>query len=173
MSILEQLKDHSITDLAIAVPASEAVGDLHEFVNALSENKSIETIRLTDDFMGDLRHDDRHKLLSAMGQIPTLKVVFLADGLLMISDITIMISRAKNLRGLTLRNLILQGIEDHFIAAEAALYQHPSLKEFEMNDCSPAWKEASLDKLIQAGQKFSSTSISGEPSPNAQTAKSA
>jgi hypothetical protein len=175
MSILEQVKANSIKDLVIAAPAEEAVGDLHEFFKALQQNKSIGTVRLTDDFIGDLRHDTRHELLEALGQIPTLEEVYLADGLLMISDITAMISNAKTLRALTLKKLVLQGVEEHFSAAEAALFQHPSLKEFEVVDCTPALKEASLDNLIKAGQKFSSggTPISGEPLPNAQSAKSA
>jgi hypothetical protein len=175
MSILEQVKANSIAELDIAAPAEEAVGDLHEFFAALGENKSIETVRLTEDFIGDLRHDTRIGLLEALGRIPTLKEVYLADGLLMIASITTLITSSKTLRALTLKHLTLQGVEEHFSAAESALYQHPSLKEFELIDCSPAVREISLDKLSKAGQKFSAggTPIEGELSPNAKSAKSA
>jgi Ran GTPase-activating protein (RanGAP) involved in mRNA processing and transport len=175
MGIFEQIKDNSITELTLSVPTDEIADDVHEFFKALGENKSIETVKLNEDFIGDLRQDTRIELLQALGSVPTLKEVHLADGLLMITGITKMVTDAKSLKVLSLKDVVLQGTSEHFTAAEAALYQHPCLKEFELIDCVSAMKDVSLGALEKAGQKFSTgggaTSI--EPVHNAQSAKTA
>jgi hypothetical protein len=174
MGILEQIKDNSITELNLSVPTDEIADDVHDFFKSLAENKSIETVKLNEDFIGDLRQDTRAELLQALGSIPTIKEVYLADGLLMINGITNMVSNAKSLKTLSLKDIVLQGTSDHFTACEAALYQHPCLKEFELVDCVPAMKDVSLGSLEKAGQKFSTGGASSiAPVQNAQSAKTA
>lgn len=174
VNTLQQIKDNGITDIDIAAPADEAFEDLNEFFDALAANTSLESVKLTKDFIGDLRHDTRHKLLISLGKVPTLKEVYLGDGLLLVKDINTMVSDAKSLRSLTLENLVLQGVSEHFDAFETTLYGHPSLKEFEIVECTPASDEASLEKLDRAGKKFSSATGSiDNPVQNAPSAVTA
>jgi hypothetical protein len=85
-----------------------------------------------------------------------------------------MIKRASTLRSVTLKEIVLQGTDDHFKATESALYGAPHLKEYEMIDCDAAVKGCSLEGLEKAGQKMS---IGGkgsiDPVHKAQTAKTA
>jgi hypothetical protein len=174
MGILEDIKENTVTELKLSIPADEVADDIHELFQALGDNKSIESVDLSEDFMGDLRADTRDQLLTALGSIPTLKEVHLADGLLMVESVGKMVSNAKSLRALTLKNIILQGTEDHFTACEAVLYQHPNLKEYDMIDCDAALKEINLDGLEKAGKKFSNGSGSiSEPVPKTQSATTA
>lgn len=174
MSILEQIRNNAIVDIIISAAADDVFDRLNDFLDALERNTSIETITLQKDFIGDLRNDDRSKLLFAIGQVKNLTEVTLGDGLLQINDITKMIKNAKSLRALHLRDLILQGIEEEFDACEAALYQHGCIKEFEMNECSPAIPDISVEKLSRAGQKFTTAGGPlGEAKLNSKAALSA
>ena len=154
MSTLEQIQNNEVVDLHITAAADDVFDKLNDFLDALEQNTSIESIKLEQDFIGDLRNDARSKLLYSLGQVKNLKEVTLGDGLLQINDVTKMIQNAKSLRALHLRDMVLQGIESDFDACESALYQHGSMKEFEMVDCSPAISSVSIDKLTKAGQKF-------------------
>ena len=155
MSILEQIQNNDIVDIIISAAADDVFDCLNDFLDALEQNSSIQCITLQKDFIGDLRNDDRAKLLYSIGQVKNLKEITLGDGLLQINDVTKMIKNAKSLRALRLRDLVLQGIESDFDACEAALYQHGCIKEFEMEECSPAISGISVEKLSRAGQKFS------------------
>jgi Ran GTPase-activating protein (RanGAP) involved in mRNA processing and transport len=167
MSIFEDIKGNTATDLNLSVPADEVTEDIHEFFKALGANRSIESVNLSEDFIGDLRSESRSELLSALGSIPTLKEVHLADGLLMIQGVGEMVMNAKSLKVLSLKNIVLQGNDEHFKACESALYQHPNLKEFEMIDCDAALKD-------MAGKKCGTGSGSiADPVHHAQSAKSA
>ena len=170
---LQKIKDNTLTDLELSVSADEAFDDVKEFFSALGENKSIETVKLTGDFIGDLRHDARHELLTSLGKITTLKEAYLGDGLVMLTDIQKMVTGAKNLRTFTMDNLVLQGVSDHFDAFEATLYAHPSIKEFEMIECTPASQDCSLEQLDRAGKKFSSPTSINNPALKSQSAVSA
>lgn len=172
MGIFEDIKENNITDLKLSVPADEVADDIHEMFKVLGENKSIETVDLSEDFIGDLRPDTRIELLVALGTIPTLKEVHLADGLLMIESVGKMVMNAKSLRALTLKNIILQGTEDHFKACEAAFHQHAALKEFEMADCDAAVRGITLEGLEKAGKKRGTGSIA-DPVHNVQSATTA
>lgn len=174
MTILEQIQNNEIVDLHVSAPADEVFDKVNALLDALENNTSIESIRFETDFIGDLRNDDRAKLLYSIGQVKSLKEVTLGDGLLQINDVTKMIQSAKSLRSLHLRSMVLQGIESDFDACEAALYQHPCMKEFEMDDCSPAIESISIEKLVHAGQKFSGGQPLGNPATlNAKAALSA
>jgi hypothetical protein len=56
-----------------------------------------------------------------------------------------------------LKNIVLQGVSLDFDICEAALKQHGSLKQFEMEDCIAAMEDISLEKLQQAGKRKAST----------------
>jgi len=174
MTLLEQIQNNDIVDIHIYTLADDVFERISLFFDALESNTSIETIRLEKDFIGDLRNDARSKLLYSIGQVKSLKEITLCDGLLQINDIAKMISNAKNLRALRLKSLILQGIASDFDACESALMQHGSIKEFEIDNCSAAIEDISLEKLVKAGQKFSAGGPLESPGAlNAQSAMSA
>jgi Ran GTPase-activating protein (RanGAP) involved in mRNA processing and transport len=154
MTILPQIQGNGITDLRITEGADVVFDNMNALFEALEQNTTIETVHFEQDFLGDLRHDARSKLLKALGKIPTLNEVRFADALLQVSDIADLIVKVKGLRTLTLKNMVLQGISEHFDACEAALYQHGSLKEFDIEECTPAVRGISLEKLCNAGKKY-------------------
>ena len=165
MTILEQIQNNDIVDLHISAPADDVFDSIMVFLDALEKNTSIESIKFQEDFIGDLRNDNRAQLLYAMGQVKNLKEVTIADGLLQVNDVTTMIQNATSLRVLRLRSLVLQGVQSDFDGCESSLYQHPCLKEFEMDGCSPAIAEISIEKLTNAGKKVSA----GQPLTNPAT----
>lgn len=151
MSILEQIQNNGIIDLRLSISADEAFDNsFDDFLTALEENASIETIRFDQDFMGDLRSDSREKLMYALGQVKTLKDVYLAGGLFQIKHISGMINNAKHLQRLHLNGVVLQGVQADFDACEQTIQRHSSLKEFHIQDCIPAVSTISLDKLSRA-----------------------
>ena len=170
MSILEQIRSNSITELNLSQDADEITEKTSELVDALRNNKSIVSIRFEDEFLGDMRNDSRREVVEAIGQIPTLQRVYLADTLLLASAIAKMLCSAKALRELSISNVLLQGIESDFSSFEATLASHPSLKLFKMEECKPAVKGISLE-----GLKISATVRSNisEPVPNQQSAMTA
>jgi hypothetical protein len=160
MSILENIQANDMTNLYISDVDDELFDFCHRLIEALETNTSITSVRFDADFLGCLRSDARSKLVEAIGKIPLLQEVHLEDALLTVIAITNMILQAKSLRVLTLNNVVLQGLSEHFDACATALYQHVCLKEFGVEDCIPAVKDISLEKLHLAGNRqFSAASI--------------
>lgn len=69
MGIFDDITENKVTELNLSVPADEVIEDIHALFKALGENKSIESVHLTDDFIDDLRSDSRTELFSR-GQPP-------------------------------------------------------------------------------------------------------
>jgi hypothetical protein len=170
MSILEQIKANSITELVLSQDADEISDDVGTIIDGLKHNKSIVSIRFEGDFLGMIRNDSRRELLEAIGLIPTLKQVHLGDALLLVPGIAKMLCQAHSLRELSLDNVVLQGSEDDFSTLEAALHAHPSLKIFKMDKCIPAHRDISLENLTKSAAKLS---IISSPLPNQKTAQTA
>jgi hypothetical protein len=154
MTLLQQIQGNGITDLRITEGADVVFDNLNALFDALEQNTTIEYVRFEHDFLGDLRNDARSKLLKALGKIPTLNELYLADALLQVSDITDLIVEVKGLRVLSLKKIVLQGVSKEFDACEAALFQHGSLKEFDIEECTPAVQGISVEKLYNAGKKY-------------------
>jgi hypothetical protein len=137
--------------------------NVHKFIAALK------SIHFKRDFLGCLRNDSRSELLQALGQIPSLQQVDLADVCLLVSDISLLLMQAKSLRVLKMNKLVLQGVEKDFDAYEMAF-----LPEFEMEQCIAAVKTISLDKMEQAGKKHvSAAPATGAPMTQVQNIKNA
>jgi Ran GTPase-activating protein (RanGAP) involved in mRNA processing and transport len=170
--MLEKIKSNSLSALHIATYADDVFDEFSDFLEALQNNTSLDTIHLEKDFIGDLRSEARENLLKSLGSMKHLKELTLADGLLQISHVTKMVQSVPSLRTLRLKNLVLQGIESDFDACEAALYQHPGIKEFEMENCGPALDHISINRLNIASQKFAAGTIS-DPTLNAKSAMTA
>lgn len=147
MSILDQIKSNSITELSLSQDADEITENTSEIVDALRNNKSIVSVRFENEFLGDMRNDSRLEVVETLGMIPTLQRVHFADTLLVVSGIAKMLSKATGLRELSISNLILQGIESDFDAFKASLAAHGSLKLFKMEKCRPAVQGISLEGL--------------------------
>ena len=154
MSVLEQIKNNAISDLHLEAGADDVFDNINDFFDALPENSSLETIKLENDFIGDLRNTERTQLLEALAKVRNLQELYLADGLFMVNDLTKFAMSHKRIRKLTLKDILFQGVEEHFNACELALYGHGSLKEFKMEDCTSAVDGISLEKLQVAGDKL-------------------
>ena len=157
MTILNKITNNEITSLKITMEAEDVFqnknGSVHDFIDALKVNNSIDVISLEGEFLGCLRADARSKVLQEIGDSlgSNLKEVTLGDTLLLVSDVAHIVQKSPNLRTLNLHDVVLQGDEDCFTALETTLMAHPSLKEFDMNkNCASAIKEIDLEKVKNA-----------------------
>ncbi|KAL3944497.1 MAG: hypothetical protein SGBAC_001418 [Bacillariaceae sp.] len=170
MTVLEQIKANNISELNLSQDADEISEETSEIVDALRNNTSIVSIRFEGEFLGDMRNDSRLEVVEAIGMIPTLQRVYLADTLLLVSGVAKMLCKATGLRELSISNMLLQGIESDFSALEATLASHNSLKIFKMAKCKPAVKDISLDGLTLTTTLHSNISNPVPHQPSAQTA---
>jgi hypothetical protein len=170
MSILENIQANDMTNLYISDVDDELFDFCHRLIEALETNTSITSVRFDADFLGCLRSDARSKLFEVIGKIPSLQEVHLEDAVLMVIDITVMVLQAKSLRALTLNNVVLQGVSEHF----DAFYQHVCLEESGVEDCVPAVKDIYLEKLHQAeNMPFPSATSIGSVVHKQRSAKTA
>ncbi|CAJ1902023.1 unnamed protein product [Cylindrotheca closterium] len=170
MSVLEQIKSNTISELNLSQDADEITERTSEIVDALRSNKSIVSVRFEGEFLGAMRNDSRLEVVEAIGAIPTLQLVYLADTLLVVSGIANMLCKATGLRELSINNIVLQGIGSDFSFFEATLASHNSLKIFKMEKCRPAVAEISLDGLTTSTTLLSKISDPVRNGPSAQTA---
>jgi hypothetical protein len=177
MSILNQIANNEITKLELQDEAEIVFenddGSIYEFLDALKKNTSIASMVLRGDFLSCLRADARDQVLKAISG-NHIQHVIIGDTLLLVQDLTQLVGHLKSLRSLELHNLVLQGQEDHFQAFEAALLQHPSLKEFDMSDnCETAIKGIELSTLRNAKKSGCCTKMPYPATSNSAIAKSA
>lgn len=155
--IIEQIEDNAILHLAVSEEDNgELVEDyIEEFIDALSTNFSIRKICFEDEFLGCLRGNDRSNLIQTISRIPTLQEVRMNRSLVMVKDISALIANAAQLKVLTMNYIVFQGVESDHEDCEKTLYQHCTLREFELNHCSAAAvKNVSLQRLEKAGRHF-------------------
>jgi hypothetical protein len=151
--IIQQIQDNAIVNLRINDGDEYLIDHVYNLIDALSKNTSVETIQFQGEYLGCVRSDARSELVQMVSKLPNLNEVHMNNSLVLISDITKMLSCAKALRVLKINGVVLQGVAMDFAACEIALYQHILLKEFEMLDCTPAVREISLESLEMAGKK--------------------
>jgi hypothetical protein len=168
MSLLAQIQANEITKLRVSDTDDELLDNVHNFIDALEQNHTLESIHFENEFLGCIRNDARSELLQSLGQVSSLQQVHFAGACMLVSDITLLLLQTKSLRVLKMNKLVLQGIAEDFVACEMALLQHGCLKEFEMEQCVPAVKEVSLDKLEKAGKKLVTATASGAPTTQLQ-----
>jgi hypothetical protein len=53
----------------------------------------------------------------------------------------------------------MQVIEKGFDGLEAVMYQHGSLKAFEMEDCVASNEDIDMEKIMNAGKNFNTSSV--------------
>jgi ribosomal protein L12E/L44/L45/RPP1/RPP2 len=152
MSVLAQIQANEIINLRVSDADNELLDNVHKFIEALEHNHTLESIHFEDHFLGCLRNDSRSELLQSLGQVSSLQEVHLAGACMLVSDATLLLLQAKSLRVLTINKLVLQGVDKDFDA-------------FEMEQCVPAVKGVSLDKLEKAGKKLVSATASGGAPP--------
>jgi hypothetical protein len=129
-------------------------------IDALKDNTSIESIKFDKDFIGCVFGNERGELLNQVAKLPNLKEVFLGDAGLMVEEVIVtLLKNAKSLRKISLHRLVMQGTHEDFDSLEAALYQHGSLKDFQMEECVASHEDIEMDKIMKAGKKFNATSI--------------
>jgi hypothetical protein len=153
MSIVQQIQNNAITNLRVSREDEDVIENIQQVIEALEKNNTILSVSFYNHFLGCLRNDARSKLMNSLGRISSLQELHLEDALLMVSDITELLVQAKGLKVLTLKNIVLQGVKENFDACEMALYQHGSVKEFRMDNCTPALAAISLERLELAGKK--------------------
>jgi hypothetical protein len=152
MSIVQQIQNNTVTNLRVSGEDDDVIANIDQVIEALEKNNTILSVTFHNHFLGCLRNDARSKLMNSLGRISSLQEVYLEDALLMVSDVAKLLVQAKGLKVLTLKNIVLQGVKEHFDACEMALY-HCSVKEFSMDSCIPALAEISLESLELAEKK--------------------
>lgn len=154
--LINDIKNNTITSLTFVGDDDDAIDNVREIISAIqTPNTSITKVEMTDDFLGCVKHDARSDLLRSLGSLTSLQEVKLCEGLLLIRDIAEILLEAKTLKVLSMTDIVLQGVEEDFHALELALHQHPSIKEFVLDDCRPAVEEIDMTAIERAGRKQS------------------
>ena len=159
MNIIEEIRANEVVNLHLNADPDEYFGDIREMIAALKDNTSIESIQFDTDFIGCVFGTERGELLNQIAKLPNLKEVFLGDAGLMVDAIATLLKNAKGLKKISLHRLVMQGIEKDFDGLEAVLYQHGSLKAFEMDDCVASNEGIDMEKIMNAGKNFNTRSI--------------
>jgi hypothetical protein len=159
MTIIQDISANQVVDLHLNDIPSAYFKETREMIAALKDNTSIESLRFNKDFIGCVLCDDRGKLLDQVTKLPNLKDVFLGDAGLMVEVIVTLLKHANNLRQISLHRLTMQGTQEDFDGLEAALYQHGSLKDFQMDDCVASIEDIDIEKIMNAGKKVRPSSI--------------
>jgi hypothetical protein len=79
--------------------------------------------------------------------------VYLGDSLLLVPDLTTLLTNAKSLTVLNLNDVCLQGPPELFDDFQKALQSHATLKDFSMKDCMTANQTIDMDKLLDAASE--------------------
>jgi hypothetical protein len=172
MSVLEQIEGNDVTNLILSKSADEYCDNIFKLMSALSNNKSIQSIRLEGDFLDDLSSIKRGEVLESIIPIPTLMTVHLGYSFLLASDIAKVLGGTPDLLELNLEQLVLQGIKVDFDLLESNLHAHSSLKLnfFRMDECCTAISDSSLENLNESAKKMSTISSPVAKRETAQTA---
>jgi hypothetical protein len=168
MDIVSHIQNNEIISLTITdIP--KAVLDkgqkIDEFIQALESNTSITTVDLKEDFLACVRADMRSQIIKAIGKLPNIQQVYLADSLVLVPDLTELLTNAKSLTVLNLKAVCLQGPPEYFDDFEKALQTHPALKTFDMIECMTANQSIDMGKLqnaADAGKKPASVNVGSE-----------
>jgi hypothetical protein len=159
MTIIEEIRANQVVDLHLNDVPAEYFGEISELIAALEDNTSIESIQFDKDFIGCVFGKGRGELLNQVAKLPNLKEVFLGDAGLMVDAIATLLKNVKGLKKMTLHRLVMQGVQKDFDVLEAVLYQHGSMKDFQMEECEAANEDIDLEKIMNAGKKFNASSI--------------
>ena len=160
MTIIEDIRANQVVDLHLKNDIPKAYfKETSKMVDALTDNTSIESVQFDKDFIGCVFGNERGELLNQVAKLPNLKEVFLGDAGLMVDAIATLLKNAKGLKKMSLHRLVMQGIEKDFNGLEAVLYQHGSLKAFEMDDCVASNEYIDMEKIMNAGKNFNASSI--------------
>jgi hypothetical protein len=159
MTIIEEIRANQVVDLHLDADPEEYFGETSEMIAALKDNTSIESIQFDKDFIGCIFGSERGELLNQVAKLPNLKEVVLGDAGLLVDAIAALLKNTKGLKKMSLHRLVMQGVKKDFDGLEAALYQHGSLKDFQVEDCVASNENIDMEKIMKAGEKFNATSI--------------
>jgi hypothetical protein len=159
MTIIEEIRTNQVVDLHLNDVPKEYFAEISEMIAALKDNTSIESIKFDKDFIACVFGKERGELLDQVAKLPNLKEVSLGDAGLMVEVIVTLLKNAKSLRKISLHRLVMQGTQKDFDGLEAALYQHGVLKDFQMEECVPSNENVDMEKIMNAGKNFNTTSI--------------
>jgi hypothetical protein len=159
MTIIEEICANEVVNLHLKGVPAEYFGETSEMIAALTDNTSIESIQFDKDFIACVFGKERGELLNQVAKLPNLKEVFLGDAGLMVEIIITLLKNAKNLKKISLHRLVMQGTQKDFDGLEAVLYQHGSLKDFQMEDCVASNESIDMEKIMTAGKNFNTSSI--------------
>jgi hypothetical protein len=164
MTIIEDIRANQVVDLHLNAVPEEYFGETSGITDALKDNTSIESVRFDKDFIACVYGRERGEILDQVAKLPNLKEVFLGDALLMADDITSLLKNAKGLKKITLHRLVLQGTKKDFEGLKkAVLYQHGSLKDFQMEECIPSNEGIDMEKIMNPRKNVDATSSIDKP----------
>lgn len=165
-SLLWQIESNAITDLEITKEVEDVFDgsndirydDIILLLKALIVNESIRSIRFEGYFLDCLHPQRRSELMKVVGSyLSSLQQIDLGDTPVLVRDLCHIVSQSESLRCLNLHDLILQGQPEDFDALEAALLHHPSLKEFDMIECTAGIPGIDLTHIQNAGKRETSS----------------
>jgi hypothetical protein len=168
MDIVGAIENNEMTTLTIKdMPKTvvEKGQKIDAFIRALQCNTSIVTVDLKEDFLACIRAYMRSQVINAVGKLPSIQQVYLADSLMLAPDLTDLLRNANSLTVLNLRAVCLQGAPEYFDEFEKALQTHPALKTFDIVECITSNQSVDMEKLqntISAGKNPPSINVASE-----------
>jgi len=151
--ILDEIKNNEIYLLELAHTSDYYFDSPKEFTDALAQNTSIQSVEFYGDFIGCLRGRERTEIVEAVGKLPNLRSVTLADSCLMVKSAISLLESAKSLKEFTMKRIVMQGLQVDFDNLESAIYMHPALNSYTMKECIAANRNvdmAPLEKLARS-----------------------
>ncbi len=150
MGIISQIENNEVTSLLMTdIPKAclEKDKSISDFLQALEGNTSITTVDFKDDFLACIRAEMRSQVIQAVGKLPHIQEVYLGNSLTLVPDLTDLLTSARSLTTLSLKDICLQGPPECFDGFETALRTHPCLKVFDMKDCTTANQSIDMCKI--------------------------
>lgn len=168
MGIVDQIEKNEVSALTLTdIPKAclEKGQKVDALVQALQTNTSVTVVHLQNDFLACVRADMRSQIIQAVGRLPNIRQVYLGDSLVLVPDLTELLTNAKSLTVLNLHDVCLQGPPEYFDEFESALRTHPTLKTFDMKDCMTANQSIDMEKIQTAtdsGKKPAAVELEAE-----------
>jgi hypothetical protein len=87
MSTVQQIQNNTITNLRVSDTDDDFIENIHQVIEALEKNNTIQSVTFHNNFLGCLLNDAQSKLIHTLGKLSSLQEVHLEGAIVMASDV--------------------------------------------------------------------------------------
>lgn len=151
MALAERIaaNDPELQELRLTESPEAYCKNLHEFIDALRGNTTIDYVRLDRDFLPCMDDDFRADFFTAVGKLPALTEAHIWHASLPVTVLANFIKEATKLEYLELGCLEIEGSEEDFKVVSEAIKGHPCLEGFTMCDFSLHDDTVCIDGFVE------------------------